>query len=83
MPTPYVESSTVAYTLQLIPKSPPVCRIFSANLCFIRKVHILIRRMEGITSAIFRVRIRILSFRYLYRSYSRKNGLTFNFQLMT
>ena len=51
-------------SLQSIPKSPPVCRIFSANLCFIRKVHILIRRMEEITIAIFRVRIRVLSFRY-------------------
>ena len=42
MPTPYVELFEIIYSsLQLIPKSPPVCRIFSANLCFIRKVHIL------------------------------------------
>ena len=65
MPTPYVELFVIIYSsLQSIPKYPPVCRMFLTNLCFIRKVHILIRRMEGITSVIFRVRNRILSFTY-------------------
>ena len=50
MPTPYVELFDIIYSsLQSIPKSPPVCRIFSANLCFIREVHILIRQTNVFT----------------------------------
>ena len=64
MPTAYVELFDIIYSsLQSIPKSPPVCCVFLANLCFIRKVYILIRPKEGITSAIFRFRMQILSFR--------------------